>query len=69
MLLNKDNVIKLADFGIAKVLSDTVARTRVGTLGYMSPELERAGSEEESTYTFNTDVWFENLNIFLSLNN
>lgn len=71
MLLNKDNVVKLADLGLAKVLSGTVGRTYAGTSGYMSPELERckdADNEEGITYSFNTDVWFESFNIFFPLN-
>ena len=62
MLLSKENTVKLADLGIAKVLSGTVGRTFAGTLAYMSPELERckdADKEEGITYSFNTDVWFE----------
>ena len=66
MLLSKTNTVKLADLGIAKVLSDTIGRTYVGTMPYMSPELERckdkANEEEGITYSFNTDVWLETLN-------
>ena len=62
MLLSKENVVKLADLGTAKVLCGTLRRTGTyaGTLEYMSPELERckgADEEEGKSYSFNTDVW------------
>lgn len=63
MLLSKENIVKLADLGIAKVLRDTLGRTYVGTLAYMSPEIERCrdndDKEEVITYSFNTDIWLE----------
>lgn len=65
ILLTKDNVVKLADLGMAKVLSGgTIGRTYVGTKSYMSPELDRC-EEEENTYSFKTDVWLDYMN-FLS---
>ena len=68
MLLSKKNVLKLADLGVAKELSGTIGRTYAGTIGYMSPELERckdnADREEGITYSFNTDVWFEAFSLF-----
>lgn len=47
-------MIKLGDFGIAKVLSHTVekARTQVGTPYYLSPEII-----ENRPYSFKSDVW------------
>ena len=65
MLLSRTNTVKLADLGIAKVLSGSIARTYVGTVAYMSPELKRckdAENEEGKSYSFNTDVWLETLN-------
>ena len=41
IFMNKNGIIKLGDFGIAKVLSSTVEKavTIVGTPYYLSPEL------------------------------
>ena len=54
MLLTNENVIKLADLGIAKVMLDTIrADTYIGTLEYMSPELKKS-----ENYSFPTDIWY-----------
>lgn len=54
IFLNKDNTIKLGDFGIARILSNTreKAKTMVGTPYYLSPEII-----ENKPYTFSSDVW------------
>eukprot|EP01062_Namystynia_karyoxenos_P040538 TRINITY_DN29555_c0_g1_i1.p1 TRINITY_DN29555_c0_g1~~TRINITY_DN29555_c0_g1_i1.p1 ORF type:complete len:879 (+),score=228.04 TRINITY_DN29555_c0_g1_i1:193-2829(+) len=54
IFLTSQNVIKLGDFGIAKVLTHTMqcARTAVGTPYYMSPELC-----QERPYNNRSDVW------------
>ncbi len=54
IFLTKDNVIKLGDFGIAKVLSNTreKAKTVIGTPYYLSPEII-----ESKPYSFKTDIW------------
>merc|ERR1719450_1449230 len=48
------NVLKMGDFGIAKVLSCTiaVARTQIGTPYYLSTELC-----QEKPYTWPSDIW------------
>jgi len=47
-------MVKLGDFGIARVLSNTKskAKTVVGTPYYLSPEII-----ESSPYSFKSDIW------------
>eukprot|EP00928_Gymnodinium_smaydae_P011395 TRINITY_DN14209_c4_g1_i1.p1 TRINITY_DN14209_c4_g1~~TRINITY_DN14209_c4_g1_i1.p1 ORF type:complete len:696 (-),score=140.69 TRINITY_DN14209_c4_g1_i1:320-2407(-) len=52
--LAKNGVLKMGDFGIAKVLACTiaVARTQIGTPYYLSPELC-----QEKPYAWPADIW------------
>jgi NIMA (never in mitosis gene a)-related kinase len=54
IFLEKNGTIKLGDFGIAKVLEQTVAQanTQVGTPYYISPEIIKG-----KKYSFETDIW------------
>lgn len=54
IFLTRTGRIKLGDFGIAKVLSNTVdnAKTMVGTPYYLSPEIV-----ESRPYNFKSDIW------------
>lgn len=54
IFLTKKNIVKLGDFGIARVLSNTrsKAKTVVGTPYYLSPEII-----ESSPYNFKSDIW------------
>lgn len=54
IFLTKDDIVKLGDFGIAKVLSNTIdkAKTLVGTPYYLSPEIV-----DNKPYNFKSDVW------------
>ena len=52
--LGGKKIIKLGDFGIARILSNTreKAKTVVGTPYYLSPEII-----ESKPYSFKTDIW------------
>ncbi|CAG9334940.1 unnamed protein product [Blepharisma stoltei] len=54
IFLMSNGMIKLGDFGIAKVLSHTIdkARTQVGTPYYLSPEII-----QNKPYSFKSDIW------------
>ena len=54
IFLTKKNIVKLGDFGIARVLSNTrsKAKTVVGTPYYLSPEII-----ESQPYSFKSDIW------------
>ena len=54
IFLTRTGMIKLGDFGIARVLKHTVekARTMVGTPYYLSPEMC-----EQKPYNQKTDIW------------
>lgn len=52
--MTKSGLVKLGDFGIARVLNQTIdkAKTMVGTPYYLSPEII-----ENKPYSFKTDIW------------
>jgi serine/threonine protein kinase len=50
LVMEKEGIIKLADFGISKI--KTLAVSQKGTVFYMAPEVIR-GKE----YSFKADIW------------
>merc|ERR1719188_1148068 len=52
--ISKSGSLKMGDFGIAKVLSCTIAcaQTQIGTLYYLSPEVC-----QEKPYAWPADIW------------
>ena len=54
LFITKDNILKLGDFGIAKVLSSTRDKTKtiVGTPFYLAPDII-----ENQPYSFMADIW------------
>lgn len=60
ILLSSDNeddaVIKVADFGLAKIFTGTSLKTKCGTWGYSAPEMI-SGSGCTFGYDFKVDSW------------
>jgi NIMA (never in mitosis gene a)-related kinase len=54
IFMTKRGILKLGDFGIARVLSNTKSRAKtvVGTPYYLSPEIIRSEG-----YSFKSDIW------------
>lgn len=52
ILIKNDNVLKIADFGISKILKKDFTVTKVGSPAYWSPEIHKGGE-----YSYNSDVW------------
>ena len=57
ILLDDNNMIKLGDLGVSKILEKTYANTFTGTWPYMSPELFKC-FHDEGKYTAKTDIWY-----------
>jgi serine/threonine protein kinase len=54
-----DENIKLGDFGSAKSIRNSIARTFTGTAGYMSPEMIRKYFHNaELILDEKTDIWY-----------
>jgi serine/threonine protein kinase len=49
---NKDAEVKLIDFGLAKIMQEDVARSFLGTKGYLAPEMLKRDAYDKSV-----DMW------------
>jgi serine/threonine protein kinase len=52
ILLTKDDVIKISDFGMSRILTPTSTISTCGTPAYMAPEIWRG-----RRYDIKTDIW------------
>ena len=59
-MLTKENDIKIADFGISRILNlETINLTPMaGSFDYQSPEIKKG-----SNYDFKTDIWYVYLHV------
>lgn len=60
ILLNSDNILKLADFGLARMLDpESMANTFLGTPLYMAPEVMKkiANKNSSERYDRKADIW------------
>jgi serine/threonine protein kinase len=53
VLVDKDNICKLCDFGLAKIIDETLTVGVIGTWQYMAPEI----LVESETYNEKCDVY------------
>ena len=56
ILMNELGEVKLCDFGISCRLEGSKAKTKTGTVMYLSPERIRPGNDNE-TYDVRADIW------------
>ncbi len=57
IMISRDGKVKVADFGIAKVVSsDTFTQTAVGSVHYLSPEQARGGYSDERSDIYSLGV-------------
>lgn len=52
IMVTTNDVVKIGDLGIAKLLKSTMAKTQIGTPHYMPPEIWR-----NRPYAFSSDTW------------
>ena len=50
--MDKDENLKIADFGLARILTSTATISTVGTPVYMAPEIGHSNK-----YSLETDIW------------
>ncbi|CAI8498037.1 unnamed protein product [Pichia kudriavzevii] len=63
MLVNKNGVVKLCDFGVSGNLIASLARTNIGCQSYMAPERIKHTNQNAETYSVQSDVWSLGLSI------
>ncbi|XP_061339948.1 mitogen-activated protein kinase kinase 9-like [Gastrolobium bilobum] len=64
LLVNSNNEIKIADFGVSKHVSACTCNTYVGTCAYMSPERFNPNGDEGNYNGFAADIWSFGLTLF-----
>ena len=58
MLLSKNSVVKITDFGISKMAQTSLqANTVAGTIPYISPEMFTCLFSGSAKYSTQTDIW------------
>src|SRR5690606_1432069 len=57
-----DAQIKIIDFGLAKVMDESVARSFLGTRGYLAPEMLQRNSYDKAV-----DIWALGVIVFVLL--
>ena len=55
--MDKDDQLKIGDFGTAKYILGTTASTIIGTIHYMSPEMIKAETMGSIKITNKIDIW------------
>ena len=50
--MDKDENLKIADFGLARILTSTATISTIGTLPYMAQEIGHSNK-----YSLETDIW------------
>ncbi len=55
VLIGKEGQCKLADFGISKLVNNSIAVSCVGTPAFCAPEV--LSSNDQTSYTYKCDIW------------
>lgn len=64
VLVNRQGIIKLCDFGVSGQLEKSLAKTNIGCQSYMAPErIQGESINNVGTYSVSSDVWSLGLSI------